>query len=262
MFQSRFNITTLFVIVLVLHVAAGIYFNGYSVWWLLVILVAYLLLLILGSVFIRWNFYVKSQNKLPRLRLHFNQKGFTMSQQDNAVALTFDDGPCEGTTTVLDILRKEKVPATFFLIGGQIKGHEEMLRRMATEGHEIGGHSYSHSKHFDWQSSRNMLSELLATNEAIERVTQKPVRLFRPPYGVTNPNLAKAIRQSGMKSVGWNIRSLDTKAKSEEQLLNRILEKVKPGAIILLHERCQVTQKILTRLITAIREKGYVFDNI
>lgn len=262
MFSSKFNIVTVFVIVLLLHVAASICFNGYSFWWLPGILAIYLILLILGSIFIRWNFYVKSVNKLPRLRLHFNQKGFAMSQPDNVVALSFDDGPTEHTAVILDILKKEKVPATFFLIGRQIEGQEAIVRRMSEEGHEIGGHSFSHSKHFDWKSSGVMLSEILSANEAIEAISQKPVRLFRPPYGVTNPNLAKAIRLSGMKSVGWSIRSLDTIAKSEKKLLNRILKDVKPGAIILLHDHCTVTQKILSELITGIREKGYAFETI
>lgn len=262
MFQSKFSILSIFTVVLLLHVCAGIFFNGYSFWWLPGILMAYFILLILGSIFIRWNFYIKSQNKLPRLRLHFNQKGFAMSQQDKSMALSFDDGPSEHTTVILDILKREKIPATFFLIGRQIEGKEEIVKRMAKEGHEIGGHSFSHSKNFDWKSSKEMLSEILTTNETIEAITQNPIRLFRPPYGVTNPNLAKAIRLSGMKSVGWNIRSLDTTAKSEEKLLKRMLKRVKPGTILLLHGHCQITQKILPKLITGIREKGYVFERL
>lgn len=262
MVQSKFSIFTLFVILLFLHVSAGIYFNGYSLWWLPMILLIYLIILILGSVFVRWNFYIKSQNKLPRLRLHFNQKGFGMSQHDKAVALSFDDGPGDYSSIVLDILKREKVPATFFLIGRQIEGKEEIVRRIAKEGHEIGGHSFSHSRNFDWKSSKEMLSEILSANEAIEAIIQRPVRLFRPPYGVTNPNLAKAVHNSGMKSVGWNIRSLDTVARSEEKLLKRILRKAKPGAIILLHDHCLVTQNILPELIAGLRKKGYEFESV
>ncbi|HET8573298.1 MAG TPA: polysaccharide deacetylase family protein [Edaphocola sp.] len=262
MHPSKFSVFTIFIIVLLLHVSAGIYFNGYSPWWLPVILLAYLIIIILGSIFIRWNFYIRSKNKLPRLRLHFNPKGFGLSHHEKAVALSFDDGPGDHSPTVLDILKKERVPATFFLIGRQIEGKEKIVRRMVEEGHEIGGHSFSHGRDFDWKSSKEMLSEILSANMAIESIIQKPVRLFRPPYGVTNPNLAKAVHQAGMASVGWSIRSLDTIARSEKKLLKRLLRKIKPGAIILLHDHCTITHRILPELIAGIRGKGYVFETI
>lgn len=262
MFQTKFNILTVFTIVLLLHVIAGVYFNGYSFWWVAVIVGVYLLLLILGSTFIRWNFYLKSRNKLPLLQVRFGEKGFSVAQNNKAIALTFDDGPSAQTTKVLDILKKEKVPATFFLIGKNIEGNEAIVARMAKEGHEIGGHSFHHSRNFDWQNSKDMLKEIESTNAAIESVTGKKIRLFRPPYGVTNPNLAKAVRNAEMVSVGWNIRSLDTIAHSPQKLLQKITQKLKPGAIILLHDHCLITTEILPALIAFGKEKGFKFVTI
>lgn len=262
MFQTKFNILTVFTIVLLLHVLAGIYFNGYNPWWIAAIAGGYLLFLILGSIFIRWNFYIKSRNKLPLLQVRFGQGGFSVAQQNKAIALTFDDGPSVQTTAVLDILKKEKIPATFFLIGKNIDGNEALLTRMAKEGHEIGGHSFYHSPNFDWQSSKAMLAEIESTNEAIELVTGKKVRLFRPPYGVTNPNLAKALHHTEMVSVGWNIRSFDTMARVPQKLLKKITNRLKPGAIILLHDHCSVTVEMLPSLIAYGKEKGFRFVTV
>ena len=87
-------------------------------------------------------------------------------------------------------------------------------------------------------------------------------RLFRPPYGVTNPNLARAVKAGNYLPVGWSIRSLDTVAKDETQLLNRILAQLKPGAVILLHDTGKITADILPQLIRGIREQGYQLERI
>lgn len=262
MFQSKFNIVTVFTIVLLLHVIAGIFFSGYSLWWPFVVVLGYLILLVFGSYFIQWNFYIKSRNKLPLFQIKFGKEGMSLSQNQKALALSFDDGPTAQTEAVLDILKEENIPATFFLIGKNINGKENLLLRMKNEGHEIGGHSYFHANNFDWQSSKKMSEEIANTNQIIETITEQKVRLFRPPYGVTNPNLAKAIRQTGMISVGWNLRSFDTIAKSEGKLLHKISSKIKPGSIILLHDHCPVTLKILPELIATAKAKGFQFVKI
>lgn len=177
----------------------------------------------------------------------------------NLIALTFDDGPAEYTAAILDILAKEQVSATFFIIGKNIAGREELLRRMRSEGHSIGNHSYHHGFNFDWQSASVMLGEIKRTNESIEAVTGLPVTLFRPPYGVTNPNLGKALRNSGLRSIGWSVRSMDTVAKDEQQLLEKILTRVKTRDIILLHDRCSITAAILPKLIGALKKHGFTF---
>jgi peptidoglycan/xylan/chitin deacetylase (PgdA/CDA1 family) len=246
----------------VLHVAAGVYFNGYSAWWLLACVIAFIAVLVLGSIYIQWNFYFRSVNKIPLLNVKFDQEKFSVINRGKEVALTFDDGPAEHTEAVLDILKKEKVQATFFIIGKNIAGKENLLKRMQAEGHSIGNHSYNHGFNFDWQSASKMLEEIEQTNQAIESVTGTPVTLFRPPYGVTNPNLGKALRNSNLKSIGWNLRSMDTVAKDEKQLLNKILNRVKAGDIILLHDRCSITAAVLPELITALKKRGFTFATL
>ncbi len=98
---------------------------------------------------------------------------------------------------------------------------------MADHGHAIGNHSFNHRINFDWQSAAAMQAELEQCSAAIQSVTGEPVKLFRPPYGVTNPNLAKAVAHCGLKSIGWNLRSMDTVAKEEAKLLKKILRRGK-----------------------------------
>lgn len=178
------------------------------------------------------------------------------------LVLTFDDGPAEDTETILNILQSEKVNAVFFIIGKNISGKENLIRRMKAEGHVIGNHSYFHGFNFDWQSAKKMQEEIEATNTALENITGEKTILFRPPYGVTNPNLGKAIRNTGMKSIGWNLRSMDTVAKDAVTLRNKILAKIKPGSIILLHDRCNITAQALPALIGEIKKRGYTFATL
>lgn len=245
-----------------LHIAAGVYFDDYSWWWLLTGLLGYILVLAGGSFFIRWNFYIKSLHRLPLLKINFTGQQFGIANRGKQVALTFDDGPAVPTERILDILKTAQVPATFFLIGQHIAGHEALVRRMLEEGHRVGNHSFYHRGDFDWQSSRKMLAELQKTNDAISAITGNPVRLFRPPYGVTNPNLARAIRGSGLRSIGWSLRSYDTTARDKEKLLQKITRKTRPGSIILLHDRCAITAAILPELIRRLKDQEYTFGLI
>ena len=213
-------------------------------WYLIVLTLLYSVPLVLGAVFIRWNFYLRSIDK---------------GNNPHWISLTFDDGPAAETAAILDILKEHQVPAAFFSIGKGAAAWPELVMRWQQEGHLIGNHSYHHGFHFDWQSPAKMAEEIERTNETIFRIAGVRPRLFRPPYGVTNPNLAKAVRQTGMVSVAWNIRSFDTTAKDSERLLARILDRLKGGDIILLHDSMPVTREILTELILRAREKGFTF---
>ncbi|MGO4288672.1 polysaccharide deacetylase family protein [Chitinophaga sp. RAB17] len=182
---------------------------------------------------------------------------------ENVVALSFDDGPhTEYTPVILDILQREQVPAAFFCIGKNISGSEHLLKRIYADGHVIGNHTYSHDFWFDIKLSRNMLTDMQQMDAVTVNTTGLTPRLFRPPYGVTNPNLARAVKAGNYLPVGWNIRSLDTVAKDETALLNRILEQLKPGAVILLHDTCKITADILPQLIQGIRQQGYQLERI
>ncbi|ASZ11467.1 polysaccharide deacetylase family protein [Chitinophaga pendula] len=182
---------------------------------------------------------------------------------DKRMALTFDDGPLpQHTPAILDILKATEVPATFFCIGERAAQHPDLLTRIQAEGHVLANHSYSHHFWFDLFGPAKMLAELRQTDQVLEKTTGLVPKLFRPPYGVTNPNLKKAILQGAYLPVGWSIRSLDTVATNEQELLQRILQKLHPGAILLLHDTCEITRKVLPELITRIRQQGYTIERI
>lgn len=242
-----YKISSLLFVILLIIFDAAYFFAGASVWWILVVFIVYIHSLVLGAIYIRWNFYIRSFNK---------------SNKKNLIALTFDDGPGRETIAILDILKAQAVPATFFSIGKNAAAHPEMVMRWHDEGHAIGNHSYNHGFNFDWQSSTTMAREMEDTNNVIRKITGRNPLLFRPPYGVTNPNLARAVKKTGMHSVGWNVRSFDTTAKDPQQLLDRILNRLRGGDIILLHDSMPVTREILTELIVRARQKGFTFARV
>jgi peptidoglycan/xylan/chitin deacetylase (PgdA/CDA1 family) len=176
-----------------------------------------------------------------------------------AVALSFDDGPVNnGTAQILDVLKREKVQAAFFVIGKNIVGREDLLRRIDAEGHVIGNHSYSHNFWFSVKSGREMVEDLKKCDESVFGTIGKRMKLFRPPYGVTNPMVSYAVSKGNYTSIGWSVRTFDTGSITRNDLLNRTLEKLGGGDIILLHDWGKHTAEILPELINGIRAKGFV----
>lgn len=177
---------------------------------------------------------------------------------EKIVALTFDDGPNPiQTPKVLQILKEWQVTACFFCIGRKIEGNEKLLQQIVAEGHLIGNHSFTHSGLFPLYRLSRMKKDLQTCQSELERVTSQPVSLFRPPFGVTNPTIAKAVRQLGYTSIGWNIRTLDTQQPSPEKVLNRIQKGLKPGSIILLHDRIPNSGQLVKQILDLLKEQGY-----
>lgn len=177
---------------------------------------------------------------------------------EKIVALTFDDGPDPiQTPKVLKILKERQATACFFCIGRKIEGNEKLLQQIVAEGHLIGNHSFTHSGLFPLYRLSRMKKDLQTCQSELERVTSQSVTLFRPPFGVTNPTIAKAVRQLGYTSIGWNIRTLDTQQPSPEEVLNRIRKGIKPGSIILLHDRMLDSGQLVKQILDLLKEQGY-----
>lgn len=175
------------------------------------------------------------------------------------VALTFDDGPSpESTPQVLDVLKKYGIKAAFFVSGENCSNREPLLQRMHQEGHIIGNHSSCHRWFFPLLTPSAMRKDLRLTNERIEQVTGEPCLYFRPPFGVTNPTVAKAVRKLNLQTIGWSIRSLDTCAGGgSEKIVKRIRRRLHKGAIILLHDRLAESPQTLELLIRELTDKQY-----
>jgi peptidoglycan/xylan/chitin deacetylase (PgdA/CDA1 family) len=215
-------------------------------WLLLPLGISYIYLLAMGSAKICSGFY-----------MDVICRGDSV---EKSVALTFDDGPdVKLTPRILEILDKHEVTATFFVIGHKAEDNPSLLKEIISRGHSIGNHSYSHATWFDLFGRKMMEQDLLKAEEEIMRVTGiKPV-FFRPPYGVTTPILAKAVKKLGYKTVGWSVRSLDTVLKDKEKLVERITDRLHPGAIILLHDDREITAEVLEDVIMKIKDESYGF---
>lgn len=183
------------------------------------------------------------------------------NDQDRVVALTFDDGPDEVMTPkVLEVLGRYGIKATFFLVGEKVDKHPELVRQLVREGHIVANHTYSHRGVFPLSSGQVVMRELLACRKSIKDAVGFSPLLFRPPFGVTNPIIGRAVNHCGLKTIGWSVRSLDTvEDKSRAEVCHRVVSKLHPGAIILLHDRCAKSDELLESIIHATLKSGYKF---
>lgn len=130
---------------------------------------------------------------------------------------------------------------------------------MAAEGHLIGNHSFAHSPWFDWYPSGKIFRELKMTDLAIQQATGAPVRFFRPPFGVLNPMVSRALKRGAWITFCWDVRSLDTVIPDPEKIHRRILRKVSSGSVILLHDHTDYSLNHLEELIKRLTDKGFTF---
>jgi peptidoglycan-N-acetylglucosamine deacetylase len=211
----------------------------------------YCLLLIAYSLIVFWGCYNVGSNFFIKIVCRANT-------DKKEIAISFDDGPVINyTKEILGILNAEKVEATFFCIGNRIAGNEHILKQVQEDGHIIGNHSYSHHFWFDMYSAKKMQQDLKQMDEEMQRVTGLKPKLFRPPYGVTNPNVKKAIIKGGYTPVGWSVRSMDTIIKDENKLLNKIKAGIEPGAVFLFHDTSKTTLHVLPQFIQEVKKRGY-----
>jgi len=217
---------------------------GISLWWLVLPCTVYLALIIYGSAIIQANFFAHAY-------CHANTS-------EKVIALSFDDGPNrEYTPQVLSILAQHNAPATFFVIGKNIQGNERILKQIDAEGHSIGNHTYTHAFFIDFKDLQGFVDELNQTAEIVFKTIGKRMKLFRPPYGVTTPQLAKASNLLNYTIIGWNIRSFDTMNHTVQTITQRVQRQIKPGAIILFHDASDKTLQVLKQTLNFAKENGY-----
>jgi len=173
------------------------------------------------------------------------------------IALTFDDGPDKRTTPkVLDILEREHVPAAFFVMGKHIAGNQSLLRRMYSDGFEVGNHSWSHSD-FTKLSTAQMHAEIERTQAAIHAAGLPYPTLFRPPYGAVNDTVRANV---GMTFMFWNEDPVDWAAKKPEEVISAVEAAAHPGGVVIMHDVHQNTVDALPEVIRRLRAKGYQFS--
>ncbi|MCL2200279.1 MAG: polysaccharide deacetylase family protein [Defluviitaleaceae bacterium] len=175
--------------------------------------------------------------------------------EKSKIAITFDDGPTEFTTRVLNALEKHGVPATFFVIGSKIEGNEEILKRSHTMGNEILPHAWNHPD-LRTLSPDEIKKELTDTAEQIRSVLgDLPMNMYRPPYGYFDDKVKTASAEIGMSLINWSIDTLDWENKNADIIYDRTMERLHDGAIILCHDAYDSTGKAVERLLPVLMEK-------
>jgi probable sporulation protein (polysaccharide deacetylase family) len=156
---------------------------------------------------------------------------------------------------MLKICATQKVKVTFFMVGSWVKAFPELLKSMAESGHEIANHGMYHSHPL--QMNREKLGQLITENEALltEILKQKPAKFFAPPYGEVNSRIVATAGAIGYRTVMWSVDTVDWKNPTAEALLQRVLAKIKPGGIILMHPTIASCEALLP-LIRALKQRG------
>ncbi len=184
---------------------------------------------------------------------------------EKVIALTFDDGPHPSITPrILDILKKYDVKATFFAIGKNIETYPEPLIRAASEGHEIGNHTYSHltGQH---TNKETLEKELLKTDELIKKLTGKRPVLYRPPTGYCNLTTVKSAADLNYKIIIWTVDTLDWAHTSAEKIADNIISNIKNGSIVLMHDyntKPYYTVEALEIVLPKLQDMGYSFVTV
>lgn len=174
------------------------------------------------------------------------------------VALTFDDGPSDYTPRILRILERKKARATFFVLGQQVGAYPSYARAVVRKGHELANHSYSH----DLLPGE---SDMRRTSRRIRSATGFRPCLFRPPYGAVNGSLLSSARKERMKVVNWDVDTNDWKVPGVSAIVAEIVNRTRPGSIVLMHDgggSREGTVDALGPAISALRDRGFRFVTV
>ena len=186
-------------------------------------------------------------------------KAYFEKKNRKVVALTFDDGPNPTTTNqALDTLSKYGIKATFFVLGKNVSGNEEILKRMKADGHVIGNHSWSHPV-LSKLSLDEAKKQITDTEAALTKVLGSSSKLMRPPYGAITDDIRNSL---DLSFIMWDVDSLDWKSKNEASILTEIQRQVKNGSIILMHDIHVETVNALPKVIDYLKEQGYEFVTV
>lgn len=175
------------------------------------------------------------------------------------IALTFDDGPHNiYTKELLDGLKERNARVTFFLMGENIEGNENLVRRMKEEGHLIGNHSYTHTKMTD-KKAEVVCEEIAHTGELIANIVGSPPQYLRPPYGDWNDDLEC---QLDLTTVFWTVDSQDWKLKNKQKIVRQVMKKADEDSIILMHDIFSYSVEAALEIVDALQKQGYTFVTI
>ena len=164
----------------------------------------------------------------------------------------------EDTQQLIDILGKYNVKATFFVVGEWVDKYPESVKALSDAGHEVMSHSNTHA-HFNSLSSDEIIADLTACGDKIEKVTGARPTLFRCPYGEYDDHVINAVRSMDIEPIQWDVDSLDWKDLSAGEITKRVTSKVQAGSIVLFHNAALHTPEALPTIIQTLLQEGYTF---
>ncbi|MCZ9293091.1 polysaccharide deacetylase family protein [Corynebacterium meitnerae] len=174
---------------------------------------------------------------------------------ENCVAITYDDGPVPNTNVLLDVLKKKRVHASFFLIGGNAQAYPEIVKRLHNEGHDIGNHTLSHPQ-LTALSNARVAYEIDSTNTAIKEAGGRYPKWMRPPYGATNNRVASVIGSRDQAVALWDVDTVDWRHRSTAKTCSIAVANAQAGSIILMHDIHPSTVNAAECIIDGLRAKG------
>lgn len=191
-------------------------------------------------------------------------KAATLPPDQKVIALTFDDGPWpKSTAQVLDILKKNNIQGTFFVVGQNVKNYPDLTRRIVAEGHSIANHTWHHWYHH--MNPQTAAYEVANTTDIIFKTTGVKSGLFRPPGGIMTNGVASYARNNKYAIIMWSSDSIDYSRPAVPRLINNIFKTAKPGGIVLMHDgggdRTHTVQA-LPEIISRFRKQGYKFVTV
>lgn len=183
------------------------------------------------------------------------------------IYLTFDAGYENGyTAAILDALKKHNVHVTFFLVGNFINTSPDLVKRMVEEGHHVANHTYNHPNMSKISSTEAFCKEIEDLEKAYEETTgQKMIKFYRPPQGKYSVENMKMAKEMGYKTFFWSLAYVDwynDKQPTKEEAFKKLLGRIHPGAIVLLHSTSKTNSEILDELLTKWEEMGYTFGTL
>lgn len=211
---------------------------------------------------------------VPRLVQRMFPKRLWALPSKHTVYLTFDDGPVpEITPWVLDLLKKNNAKATFFCIGDNVQKHNEIFKRIISEGHATGNHTFHHLKGWNtiteaylenFERCEKVMASVrndAATEVKKDNYSNVGANLFRPPYGKMTSTQAKSLQKKGVIIVMWSLLSYDYENTiSEEECFQNVVQNLKPGSIVVFHDSNKAERNlkyVLPKVLKLISEKGW-----
>jgi peptidoglycan/xylan/chitin deacetylase (PgdA/CDA1 family) len=186
----------------------------------------------------------------PAVR-HFPTTGRT-------VILTIDDGPCQDTSAVLDLLDRYSAKAVFFLIGRRAEADPAAVQAIAGRGHAVENHTLTHPAWTFWAyGPARQRREIAETSALLARLTGRPPRWFRAPAGFRNPFTGAVLRGASLGYMGWTARGFDTRETNPDKILVRLRRGFRPGAVLLIHQGHPHSLAVLETLLTALQAAGF-----